>query len=647
MRSALSSLAIAAIALFCASARSETIKIESPNGNTVVTVNAGETSTYSATFDGATVLRESKLGQTFAGLELGKLERVESTTRKIDETWSQPLGPRSRYVDRGAETTVEFFWEKGAKSALVFRVYDDGFAFRYVVPEGVDATELQIDSEETEFAFGEDLDVWATFYPNYNTSQEKEYPKKKLSDIKPDSFIGSPLIVRGEGFIASLTESDLLDWSGSQFATAEDSASTVKIRLTPRADGRGAVVCEPGAQSPWRVVALGKQPIDLVNNSGIVLNCATPCALDDVSWIEPGNASWNWWAPKRNNLSNEFLKEMIDFSAEMGWRYALVDAGWSKTKKYGESAEAAITYRPEVNIPEAVEYGKQKNVRVLIWFHNKDVKAAGVRETLKRCAEWGVAGVKIDFMDSHNQEMVQWIKEVTEVAAEYKLLVDFHGMYKPTGLERTYPNQITREGIYGNEQNRWARITATHSATLPFTRCAIGPADYTPGGFLNEHSDSFKSLNDIKDPDATCRVIGTRARELALCLIYDSPLRCLCDLPKNYRGQAGLEFLRDLPCVWDETTALDGAIGEFYVVAKRSRNDFYVSGIANEEARDFSVKLDFLGEGEYEGTLYSDAPESDRDANVISIATKTYRRGDVLDVKAVRDGGWNLVLKKK
>ncbi len=625
----------------------QTIQTTSPNGKTVITLTVGDTTTYSATFDGLTVLVPSKLGMAFKNAEpLGEMKIVDSQTKSIDEQWKQPLGKRAEYVDRCSETTIQL-QETGTlarKLTLVVRAYDDGFAFRYIVPTdsgfGDQNGEFCVELEETEFAFDADYDAWATSYKKFNTSQEEEFPKTKLSAIAPDAFIGMPLVVKGNGFYAALTESDLLNWSGAQFTGSSNASTTVKIRLTPRKDERGCVVRRGEAASPWRVVLLGKSPVDLVNNSGIILNVATPCAID-ASWVKPGNSSWNWWAPQDGYPTDTVMKGLVDLASDMGWEYTLVDAGWQDKRKKG------VAYTKDLNIPELVKYAAEKNVRILLWFHYASLVDVGEREALKQVADWGIAGVKIDFMDSHTQEMVQWIEETCKIAAEYKLLVDYHGMYKPTGMERTYPNQITREGVRGNEYNRWSQNSATHTATLPFTRCMLGPADYTPGGFLNEHSDTFQSLSAYKDKSADCHVVGTRAHELALCMIYDSPLRCLSDLPRNYKNQLGLDYLRTLPSVWDETIALDGQIGKFYVVARRSGNDWFVSGITNEEARSFSTKLDFLSDGLYEGVVFADSSETDQDAMKMSIFTKTFQKGETLGVDAVRDGGWNVVLRKK
>ncbi len=637
-------------------ARAETTTISSPSDAVKLNVDVDGVVGYSLEYNGAKVLETSRLGLIFRDARpFDSLKLIDKTIRQIDKTWDQPLGKRSKYVDRCVEATFMFQEENESarKIGVKFRVYDEGLAFRYVLPEDSGLTdesgEFCVESESTEFAFSKDYDAWASFYRTYNTSQEEIFQHKKLSDVKPDSFVGIPLILCADSFAVALTEADLLDWSGAQFATAQDNPTTVAVRLTPRKDGRGAVVRKTPAASPWRVVILGKNPIDLINNSTIVQNLATPCLLEDVSWIEPGNASWDWWAPKSTRvMSNEAFYKFIDFSASMGWKYTLIDAGWSRRTNYGYDVNDATVFADNVDIPKCVEYAKEKGVKLLVWFHWTDLDKAGVRETLKRVAEWGVAGVKIDFMDSHAQEMVEWTTETCKIAAEYKLLVDYHGMYKPTGMERTYPNQITREGVRGNEYNRWSKQTATHTVTLPFTRCMLGPADYTPGGFRNEHSDSFKSLDKFEDKTETCRVVGTRARELALCMIYDSPLRCLCDLPQFYVDQPGVEYLRDLPSVWDETTALDGKIGEFITLARRSGDRWFVSGITNEEARNVGVCFDFLDENvEYDATIYADAPESETDACAVKIEQKTLQKGDVETFELVRDGGFNLVLTPK
>ena len=423
-------------------------------------------------------------------------------------------------------------------------------------------------------------------------------------------------------------------------------------KTVERDDGQGCVVRRAPARSPWRVAIFGKTLVDVFNNSDVIYNCATPAQIDS-SWVRPGNCSWDWWAPKgAREISDAKLREFIDFSAEAGWEYTLVDAGWyrrlSAQEKKSAIRDAKLEPTKNLNIPECVKYGREKGVGVLLWMDWPDLVHTDMRETFKIVADWGVAGLKIDHMNSHSQEMVAALTDAVKLAAEYKLLVNFHGMYVPTGLERTYPNQITREAIRGNEYFRGSALPLGHAATLILARNALGPSDYTPGGFRNEHVETYKPLKALDEENASCRVVGTRAHELALCMLFDSPLRCLCDLPSSYRGQPGFEFLRGLPAAWDDTTALAGAPDEYVVMARRSGATWFVSAITNEEPRKIATTLDFLDkDAEYEGTLYVDAPESDKDATVVAVSTRTFRVGDVVEFELVREGGANLVLKRR
>ena len=642
------------IALVNASSASETLELSSPNGVNVATITIGsDGAKFSLTSDGTPILN-STLGLTFRdAAPLGALEVVGVERRTIDETW-RGIGRKAEYANRCVEASVDVreVEEPSRKLRLIFRAYDEGFAFRYAIPEdaGVfdERGEFCLESDDSTFSFAKDYDARGAWFQGYATNSEGAFVKKKLSDVKEGDFLGRPLVVEGDDFVVALTESDLLDWSGAQFTGTSDPLS-VKVLLAPRDDKRGAVVRRGACCSPWRVAIVGKKPRDLINNSDIIRNVATELPIDD-SWVRTGNCSWDWWAPKSGRkVTNEAFQQFIDFSAEMGWEFALVDAGWYKgAKNTLEIGPEGLVAREGFDPVALVEYGKQKGVSIILWIDWPDLVQVGVRRTLERVAAWGVAGVKIDHMNSHSQEMVAALTETTRVAAECKLLVNYHGMYEPTGLERTYPNQITREGIQGNEYFRGRALTPTFVATLPFTRAALGPADYTPCGFRNAHREDYKTLKEQTAADASTAVLGTRARELALCVVLDSPLRCLCDLPRVYRGQNGLDFLKNLPAAWDDTLALDGAIGEFCVVARRRGNDWYLSAITNEQGRSLDLTFDFLEEGAtYEATFYSDSPRTEQDATDVLVTSSTVRKGDALRVVMARDGGWNVVLVKQ
>lgn len=634
------------------------VQIVSPDARVSLALNAQGGLNFRATFDGNKVFDSSPLGLTFEKSDPRDdlvIAGVES--KLVDETRVVKIGRKSTVRDRYREATISLVSSADSKKSLqiVARVYDQGFAFRYVVPKDSAFADsegaFRVLSEETAFKFADDFDARVGLAAGYNTNQETEYAPIKLSQFADGKLAVAPLLAISDKFVAALAESDLLDWSGANFAGT--GSKTVKIALTPRDDGNGAVLRNAPAASPWRVCLLGKNERELYDAADLVQSLAQPCDFD-ASWIEPGVATWDWWAPKGSrDISTKRICEFIDFTAEMGWRYTLVDAGWYKTppKNAVDSRDwsLGLEENPKVDLKKCVEYGASKGVRLIMWIDWPDLVATGHGDdVLKHYAKVGIAGVKIDHMNSHSQEMVAALTETVKLAADLKLLVNFHGMYVPTGLERTFPNQITREGIQGNEYFRSRPLAMSQVVALPFTRGLVGPADYTPGGFKNRHKETYLPLKKQTERDASCQVVGTRAHELALCMLIDSPLRCLCDLPEVYRDQPGLEYLRDLPTVWDDSVVVDAKIGEFVVIARRSGDVWRYSGATDDQPRRFDVPLELLEDGvEYEGVLYADAPESDVDACALRVESRVFTRDDRLVVDAAREGGWNLVLTPK
>lgn len=637
--------------------------IASPNGKVQVNVSVGQEMTYALTFDGKTVLKPSKLGMSFKDMvALGEMKIADVSTKTINETWTNKLSKQSTYVNHCNEMTLKVV-EVAAPNrelVLVFRAYNDGIAFRYGVPvQSAFPGVFVVSSDDTQYAFTGDWTCWASDQKRFNTSQEMQFPEMKLSDISDKAFCICPLVVAGDFGYCALMESDLLRWAGAQYAAVAGGnkageAATIAIRLTPRADGNGCVLRETGAQSPWRVITLGKKAVDLVNNSGIVLNCATPCVLEDVSWVRAGASSWDWWSEGNKVLNTDTLKSRIDLASENGWAFTTLDDPWYFNSKF--------QYKPEhltdtasgcgtIDLPEAFAYAKSKNVGIFLWMHYQDFDFCGHERTFTAYEKWGAAGMKIDFMDSDNQERVEWIEDILKNAAKHHLMINFHGMFKPTGMERTYPNYITREGILGNEYNKFSdKVTTRHTATLPFTRWLCGAGDYTPGGFVNRQPEHFYIQKGLSTP--TTDEMGTRAHALAMCMITDSPCLTICDSPANYKNQPGFSFLKNIPAVWDETTAIDGQVGEFYLVQRRSGDKFYASAITNENARELTLKLDFLKPGKtYVAQIYADTPESggtgEKDAEKIAEIVTEVTSADTLTIKMVRNGGWNAIFTEK
>jgi len=344
------------------------------------------------------------------------------------------------------------------------------------------------------------------------------------------------------------------------------------------------------------------------------------------------------------------MKYFIDFAGEMGWEYMLVDWYWygnpfDPTKPFGSAGNPAVSIlkqMPEIDIPHLVQYGQKKGVKILIWLDWFTAEKE-MEQAFPLYEKWGVAGVKVDFMARDDQEMVNFYHRLVKLAANHHLTVDFHGAYKPTGFRRTYPNLLTREGVLGNEYNKWSdRITPGHNVTLPFTRMLCGPMDYTPGGFRNKTVESFRIVGgDAPGPF----VMTTRTQQLAMMVVYESPLQVLCDSPYNYRvSPAGLDLLKRVPTTWDNTLVLDGLPGEFIVIARQSGEKWFVGGMNNEQSRTVAIPLNFLGTGKYQAKIWADPEEAADYPDRVWIEEKSVTASTQLTAKIAAGGGYVVYL---
>jgi alpha-glucosidase len=491
------------------------------------------------------------------------------------------------------------------------RVFDNGIAFRYAIPSQPGLEKLTILKENTEFRFGDDFPAYTG---DTSVCAENNYPARKLSQT-PNQSVLPALVTTPQAYVC-ITESDLTNWAG-MFLKA-GSKNTLTTDLAPRKSGRGAVQISTPAESPWRVVLIGRTSNDLLTNN-LVKTLATPNKIGNTSWIKPGITAWDaWWANSiETRGTTETHKPYIDLAAKMGWPYMLCDWGWNE-------GDDLTKPNKNVDIPGLIQYAKAKNVKLLLWMHNDALNKTGVDKALSTVAKWGVAGVKVDFMNSDSQETVQWYVNTLATAAKYKLLVDFHGAYKATGLARTYPNYITQEGVLGNEWNkiRLDGCSISHTMILPFTRALLGPMDFTPGGFQNVLPSQFV-LDAGKRPGGNCQVLGSRAHQLALTMIYPSPLLVLCDSPTSYLGkdlnspEPGLEFYRGLPTVWDETKVLKSEVGKLVIIARRSGKKWYMAAMNGEARESITIQLSFLGRGEYSAQGFGDSGKTEQDPKSI------------------------------
>ena len=627
------------------------LELTSPDGSIVVLVNASGPLGYRVTIDGRQVLNESRLGLRLrdVGVLGENVAQVAVARTESDSKWVNPLGKRREVRDHYRELTVDLreIGDGGLPFSVVFRAYDDGVAFRYVIPATAGTSSVVIDEEQTEFAFatdntcfaGDHVDIPPDAYDSrggYHGSQEWEFRKQRLSDRPVETPTGLPMLTHTPAAWVAVTEAELVDWAGLWLAREPQEAGTTAVtlqsRLAPRWDGRGLVNASLPHPSPWRVLIVGRTPGRLIE-SDLVLSLSAPCQIADPSWVKPGMMAWDRWWSGIGKMDTGTMEDFIQFAGEMGWPYQLVDGGWY-TGARGPDSDITRPV-PEVDMDELRRFAADRKVRLWVWLYWTDVdRDDAYKKAFELYEKWGIAGVKIDFMDRDDQDMVNWYEKITRCAAEHHLLVDFHGAFKPTGMIRAWPNQITREGILGNEYNKWSRRnTPEHRVTLPFTRFLAGPGDFTPGGFVNRQPDKF-------EPHVTpTQVQSTRAGQLALFVAYDSPVMCVCDHPTNLRGQPGIDFLRLVPTVWDETRVLSGVVAEHLVIVRRSGPDWYLGALNDSHARVKTVKLDFLGPGKWHLRWWRDATDSAENAEHLTILERDVTREDALDLQMAPAGG--------
>ena len=637
------------------------MSVSSPDGSLTISLAlrakaqpylAGERLYYRVAYKGRPVLADSPLGLDLLGgpaLDQG-LEVLTVNKQPHASTWENAFGAQRVIPDKYNELVVELR-EKAAPQRrldVVLRAYDEGVAFRYVLPEQAGLKEFTIASESTGFYFAGDAEALALNLGRWDTSNEGPYVRTPLREIKPASLVNLPLLVEmpASGLWAALLEADLTDYAGMYVGgvAGADNALAARLSVPPRRAFDEPVRGKTPRSTPWRVLMFGPDPARFIERSYLVLDLSAPCVIADTSWIKPGKAAWDWWSGSyatgvafKPGMNTATMKHYIDFAARHKFEYMLVDAGWAPMSEDGR-IEDILRYRPEVDVPAIVAYGKSKGVETLLWV---EWQALGrhMDEAMALYETWGVAGIKVDYMNRDDQDLVNYYQKVVSQAAEHRLAVDFHGAYKPTGLRRAYPNLLTREGVMGLEYSKWSdRITPEYDVTIPFTRMLCGPMDFTPGAFRNAARGKFEA-KDIAPMSQ-----GTRAHQLAMYVVYESPLVMVSDYPEAYEGQPGLEFIEKVPTVWDETQVLAGKPGEFIAMARRKGDGWYVGAMTNWDPREVPIKLDFLGVGEYEARVFADGPDAATEGTSLTVETERVMAGDVLALRLAPGGGAAVIL---
>ncbi len=662
------------LAVLTAAAQTGPVVLKSPNGAVEISIATvrgqavqagGGQLAYKVTLRGQPVVEWSNLGLAIEGAPaLGPALRVlSSQASSQDDTWVPAAGKASPIRNHYNAVTVQTVETaaNGRRLAVEARAYDDGVAFRYIVPEQPAVKELHVLNESTQFRFAKDANTVALISRGFQTSNEDDYHELTISALHPEYLINLPLLVEVPGTAwVGLTEADIEDYSSLFVATSNgvltarlatrvedvNTSTEVAPSFDPKADAsKVSVIAQTPMRSAWRVLMIADQPGRLVE-SNMVANLNPPSSIADTSWIRPGKTPWDWWngsqakGVARAGKNNETMKYYIDFAARNKFEYMLIDAGWAAGFPPAPGEAAQSRRRTDltksiaaIDMPMLVEYAKSKNVRLWLWAHFRDMYDQ-MDDAFGQYEKWGIAGVKIDFMDRTDQWMVNWYRTAAKKAADHHLMLDFHGAFKPDGMQRTYPNVLTREGVMGAEYNKWsARITPKHDVTLAFTRMLAGPMDYTPGGFDNVTRENFVARNRAP------MVMGTRAHHTALYVVFESELQMVSDSPDAYDGQKETEFLKAVPASWDETRVLNGVPPEYITVARRRGNEWFVGSITNWDARELDVPLSFLGSGNFDAEIYADGPNAGVQPKDSVLEKRRVNAQTVLKVKLAPGGG--------
>jgi alpha-glucosidase len=632
----------------------DALSVTSPNGNLVISFALksnpqpylpGMRAYYRITYRGVAVLTDSPLGLDFDGASPldHDFEIIDTDQHSHADAWTNPFGAQRNIPDHYNQLRVSLHEKQspGRRVDLVFRAYNEGAAFRYFLPQQPALEKFTLLAENTGFYFAREASAFALNLGRFNTSNEGEFGPTKLNLIKPSSIINLPLLVEIPGGPwVGLLEADLTDYAGMYVGGVPGFENALVSRLSPGRDRMDqAVVGSTPKTSPWRVLLINDRPGGLIESNYLILNLSAPSALADTSWIAPGKAAWDWWSGSfaRNvsfkpGMNTATMEHYVDFAAEHHLEYMLVDAGWYPERDY-TNPDDILSYVPEVNVPEIIAHAKQKGVKVLLWVYWGAMDKQ-MDEALDLYAKWGAAGIKVDFMDHDDQPMVNFYERLVRKAAEHHLVVDLHGAYKPTGLRRTYPNLLTREGVMGMEYSKWSdRVTPEHDVTIPFTRMLAGPLDYTPGCFNNATREQFKPRN----LEPMCQ--GTRAHQLAMYAVFESPLVMLSDYPESYDHNPGMEFLDKVPTVWDETKVLNGEPAQYVTIARRHGDTWYLGAMTNWDARDLEIPFGFLGSGEYEAQIFADGADADKVATSLTISRRKVKTGEKFMLHLAPGGG--------
>lgn len=624
----------------------KTYQVKSPDSKISINITAGSVVNWSVKHEDTEVITPSAISMTLDNGEvLGKNAVVKKAAAfSGNAVINTPIYKKTSVQDSYNQLTISFKGDYG----LVFRAYNDGVSYRFITQK---KGEITVVNEEANFNFKDDYKAFLPFASDYRnkdkftTSFESHYDNISLSAIKKDTLAFLPVLVDvGSPKKAVILEADLQDYPGMYLTPGEgknlhgvfakypteEAILRINYVVNKRAD---YIAKTSGTRSfPWRVVVISTEDKQLVDND-MMQKLAAPSQITDYSWIKPGKVAWDWWndwnithVDFKAGINVPTYKYYTDFAAANKLEYIIIDEGWSDDFDLNKT---------KLDVQQVVDYAKQKNVGVILW----STWYAITRDTegfMEKFEKMGVKGFKVDFIDRDDQKAVSSLFDIAKKAAAHHLLIDYHGMYKPSGMQRTWPNIINCEGVKGLENMKWGVDNQPgYDVSIPFIRMMSGSMDYTPGGMRNASKAAFRPVN------SNPMTQGTRSHQLAMYTIFEAPLQMLSDNPTIYRReQESTDFIAAVPTTFDATVALDGKVGDFVSIARKKGTTWYAGAMTNWNARDITVDLSFLGDGNYKAIVFEDGVNANRDAADYTTKTITVTAKDKLSIKMASGGGW-------
>jgi alpha-glucosidase len=627
-------------------------KVSSPDSRLTVDVSFGEKILWTARYKGKIILENCPVSMTVnKDKQWGISPKVVHKNTRYISREIKPVVATKKAVINDDFNELSITCKDGY--SIAFRAYNQGIAYRFETSmEG----DIEVDAEEMEIHFRESALAYFPEEESFISHYERLYKKTTLESLSVTQFCSLPVFFRNPDNVNILfTEADLYDYPGMfLFGCAGNAliADFPKVILETTAPENskdrdeiitkeaGYIAAVKGPRSfPWRVFYISDSFADILEND-LVHQLSTPLKIESTDWIKPGKVAWDWWNANNvygvdfeSGLNTETYKYYIDFASAYGLEYIILDEGWTKT------STNLLECNPAIDVKELIRYGKEKNVGIILWILWKPLDQ-NMDQILDTYAQWGAKGVKVDFMQRTDQYMVKYYERVAIAAAKRKLLVDFHGAFKPAGLSRAYPNVISQEGVKGMENSKWSKdITPEHDVTLPFIRMVAGPMDFTPGAMNNAQENDFFPRFTVPMSQ------GTRCHQIAMYVVYESPLQMLCDNPSNYYHERECtEFIAQIPTTWDTTVVLQAEIADYIVIARRKADKWYIGAMTDWTPREFEISFSFLPEGNYNVVIMQDGINADKNAIDYKKVSSTVTDKSEMKIKLAKGGGWAAIV---